>query len=95
MKWKPLIRFREKTIFKAFILSAVALGLQMGFTMYFQRSLDEYEDNNLHGLSELQKGIIVILATVLFCFISFIILRVLFGFGKGLVVQGTIKNSFW
>ena len=95
MKWRPVFHFREKTIFKAFLLSAIALGIQMAFTMYFQRSLDEYENTHLQNLTEFQKGIIVILATVLFCFLSFVILRLLFGFGKGLVIQGQIRNSFW
>jgi len=95
MNWKPFIKFREETIFKAFLLSSLVLGLQLGFTMYFQRGLDKYEDNNLHGLSELQKAIIVILATILFSFISFVILRVLFGWGQGLLIGGKVTNKFW
>ena len=96
MKWNPIIKFRETSIFKAFFLTALALAMQVAFTIYFKNVLDDYSHHNIIShLSGFGTTALLIITSALFSFISFIALRILFGFGKGMVIGGKIGNEFW
>ena len=93
----PLIKtFRATSVFKAFILNALAvaiiatLSIELRYLLENDKSQTYLFFNRLliaKELSEIQKTLIVFTATTIFAFLAYNILYMLFEYGGGMLVS--------
>ena len=93
----PLIKtFRATSVFKAFILNALAVAIiatlstEVRYLLQNDKSQTYIFFDKLliaKGLSEVQKILIVFSATTIFAFLAYNILYVLFEYGGGMLVS--------
>ena len=92
MSFKPLIDLRATTIKKAFFLNAVVLASIATFSIELRRYLDVRSETK--GLTEINKVIITLIGTFFIGLIIYILTRLLFGFGEGLLGRSPFSKNF-
>lgn len=103
----PLIKsFRSTTIFKAFILNALAVAIiatlsveiralledESSQTYLFFNNVNTYFTPNTKKLSEIQKIFIVFFLTLFFAFIAYNFLYLLFHYGGGMIASSSSSS---
>ncbi len=83
MEFSPLIDFRATTIFRAFLLNAVLLGLVAGLSIELRFYID-YREETKH-LSRLRKMLITVVGTIVIAIAVYVLARFCVGFGGGLL----------
>jgi hypothetical protein len=83
MPFKPLINLRTTTIAKAFFINAIVLSVIAACSIELRRYLDSIKETK--KLSRLQKIIITISGTFFIGVIVYILARISFGFGGGML----------
>ena len=79
-----LIDFKATTIWKAFILNAIAIGLSTGITLAVKYKLDQVKALRRKIWI---KVIVAIAVAGAIAFLSFTILHFIFGFGGGMIAS--------
>ena len=92
MRFKPLINFRATTIRKAFILNALVLCIIAALSIELRRYLDKLSETK--GLKEYQKMLITVVGTFFIGIIIYMLTRVVFGFGDGLLANTNFYKYF-
>ena len=90
MKFKPIFDIRSTTIVKAFVLNAVVLSIIASLSIELRNILDVRAETK--GLTERNKLLLTMLGTFIMGIIVYFIIRVLFGFGDGLLATSLSKN---
>jgi hypothetical protein len=83
MSFKPILNLRATTIAKAFLLNAIVLSIIAAGSIELRRYLDIRKETK--GLTRLQKVIITISGTFIIGVAVYILARISFGFGEGLM----------
>jgi len=83
MPFKPLIDMRATTIRKAFFLNAIVLAAVATVSIELRRYLDIRKETK--GLSEIKKFTITMIGTFIIGVLIYLITRIIFGFGEGLL----------
>ena len=92
MSFQPLINLRATTISKAFFLNAVVLASIATFSIELRRYLDIRSETK--GLTEVNKILITLLGTFFIGIIIYVLTRLLFGFGEGLLGRSPFSKNF-
>jgi len=90
MKFIPLIDFRSTTIMNAFILNAIVLAIIATLSIELRKKLDMIAITK--GLGENNKIFLTMSGTFLIGIIVYCIIRILFGFGDGLLATTLSKS---
>jgi len=100
----PIVKnFYATTIFKAFVLNALAVALISTFAVEIRKALNNAKGRiylfvnpffSGHDLNEKQKSVVVALASFVGAMLVYIIMFFLFGFGGGMLSSGA-KLSFF
>ena len=93
MKFFPLVDFRSTTIFRAFILNALVVALLAGMSIELRGYMDVREETK--NLSRFRKMLITIIGTVIIGLSLFILARLIFGYGGGLLAPTPIYPTFF
>jgi len=88
----PIVNFRPTTIRKAFLLNAFILACIAALSIELRRWLDELQETK--GLANYKKLIITLLGTYLIAICIYLLGRVLFGFGGGMLTAHKIATFF-
>ncbi len=83
MPFKPIFDMRATTIRKAFFLNAIVLAAVATVSIELRRYLDIRKETK--GLSESKKFAITMIGTFIIGVIIYLITRIMFGFGEGLL----------
>ena len=83
MTFKPIFDLRSTTIRKSFILNAIVLALIATLSIELRRYLDIRKETK--GLTILTKIWITFLGTFVIGLIIYILIRLIFGFGEGML----------
>ena len=83
MPFKPLINLRTTTIAKAFLINAIVLAVIAAGSIELRKYLDSIKETR--KLSRFRKVIITISGTFFIGFIVYILARISFGFGGGML----------
>lgn len=89
IKFTPLLNFRSKTVLRAFILNALVIGLIAGIGIELRRIIEIESYTKM--LNEFQKSALTILGTTIVAFFVFLIIRIIFGYGDGMVAVKMYK----
>lgn len=93
MQFKPLFNLQSITIRKAFIINAIVLASIASTSVALSRYLDIRKETK--GLTETKKIWLTLLGTFIFGLIIYIVMRIFFGFGEGLLAKRPFsKNLF-
>ena len=85
-RFKGLFPYPAKSFGRAFFLNSIAVSISTGIGIYTKYRLDKDERDDLeHG----KKTGIIILTTFGAAFLSYMILYLIFGFGRGMMTQTT------
>lgn len=96
----PIIKnFYATTIFKAFVLNALAVALISTFAVEIRKALNDtkgwfylfvnpFFGGNGNDLNEKQKSIVVALSSFVGAMLVYVLMFLLFGFGGGLLSSG-------
>ena len=79
----PLIKYRENTLRKEFLLSSLSIALISVFAIAFKKFIDNYIENN--KLNEFYSLLITFVSTFAFAMVTYLLLYIVFGFGGGMV----------
>ena len=90
MKFKPLIDIRSITIIRAFVLNAIVLAIIATMSIELRNKLDNIVITK--GLSENNKIFLTMLGTFIIGIIVYFLIRILFGFGDGLMATSLSKD---
>ena len=83
-KFKPLFEFRGTTMWKAWVINSIILGLITAFTVEIRRIMDEHEFTTM--LPDIpHKFAATILVSSIAAFLAYLFSRILFGTGEGLI----------
>ena len=85
MKFKPLFDLRSTTIIKAFLLNAIVLSIIASLSIELRNKIDIREETK--GLTESNKLLLTMIGTFFMGIIVYVIIRLLFGFGDGLMAK--------
>lgn len=81
----PLIHgFKSTNYSKAFALNAIAVAISSTLAI----ELRKYLDNN--NINEKYKILITFIGVSVACFLTYLLLYILFGFGGGMLIQGNL-----
>lgn len=84
LKFTPLFKFRGTTMWKAWIINSIILGLISAFTIEIRKLMDEHEFIGL--LPDIpHKFFATIVFSSLGGFIAYTLSRIIFGTGEGLI----------
>lgn len=84
LKFTPLFKFRGTTMWKAWIINSIILGLISAFTIEIRKLMDEHEFISL--LPDIpHKFVATIVISSLGGFIAYTLSRIIFGTGEGLI----------
>ena len=83
MKFTPLIDMRATTIRKAFFLNALLLGVIAATSIELRKLIEERVETK--DLSRPRKVLLTIIGSFLMAFLTYLIIRIIFGYGEGLV----------
>lgn len=75
--------FHASTVFRAFVLNAIVVGMITGLSIELRRIIDD--EAYTKGISEIGKILMTIAGTSVMGFIIYLVIRVMFGFGDGLI----------
>jgi hypothetical protein len=93
MVFKPIFNLRSTTIRNAFILNAIVLAIISTTSIELRSYLDIISDTK--GLSNTVKLLITFLGTFFIGLIIYIITRLLFGFGEGLLANSPFSKKLF
>ena len=93
MAFTPLVDFRSTTMFKAFVLNAFLLALVAGMSIELRGYMDVYV--HVKHFPRWKKMVMTIVGTVIIGFTVFILARILFGYGGGLLAPPEKYSSFF
>uniref|UniRef100_A0A6C0KCK8 Uncharacterized protein n=1 Tax=viral metagenome TaxID=1070528 RepID=A0A6C0KCK8_9ZZZZ len=83
-KFTPLYEFRGTTMWKAWVINCIILGLISAFTIEIRRIMDEHQYISM--LPDIpHKFIATILISSTAGFITYMLSRIIFGTGEGLI----------
>ena len=83
-KFKPLFEFRGTTMWKAWTINSIILGLISAFTIEIRRIMDDHKYIGM--LPDVpHKFIATIIISSLGGFIAYLFSRIIFGTGEGLI----------
>ena len=83
-KFRPLFEFRGTTMWKAWVINSIILGLISAFTIEIRRILDEHEFVSM--LPDIpHKFCATIVISSLGGFTAYTLSRLIFGTGEGLI----------
>lgn len=94
MRTHEIFHFREKTIFRTFLLSALLIGITSALTIEFRRWMERRESRH-YIYTEPEKMFFTILTSVFITFSSLTLLRFLFGYGTSMLASKKSRKSFW
>ena len=84
MGFKPLLSFRGTTIARAFLLNAILIGITTALTIEVRRTINEnWYTKDLPDVPH--KVLATALASILIGLTSYVLLRILFGSGGGML----------
>ena len=84
MRFKPLINFRGTTIARAFILNAILIGITTALTIEVRRTVDE--SRYTKDFPDIpHKVLVTAFASILIGLTAYIVLRIIFGAGGGML----------
>jgi len=84
MKFKPLLPFRGTTIARAFILNAILIGITTALTIEVRRTVNE--NRYTKDFPDVpHKVLATALASILIGLTAYIVLRIIFGAGGGML----------
>jgi hypothetical protein len=89
-----IFHFREKTIFRTFLMSAILIGITSAMTVEFRRWMENREKRH-HIYSEMDKMFLTIFTSILMTFFSLILIRFLFGYGSSMLASKIPRKTFW
>ena len=92
MTFNPIINFRPTTIRKAFLLNAFILACIAALSIELRHQLDKIQQTK--GLAEYMKLLITMIGTFIISIIIYLISRILFGFGGGMLTSHKVKTLF-
>ena len=90
MTFKPLLPFRTTTIPKTFIINSLVLSIIAALSIELRQYLDIRAETK--GLTELQKLYITMFGTFLMGLIIYIVCRLIFGFGEGMMTTTVVPT---
>jgi hypothetical protein len=83
-KFTPLYEFRGTTMWKAWVINSIILGLITAFTVEIRRIMDQHEFTTM--LPDIpHKFVATILISSTAGFIAYLFSRIIFGTGEGLI----------
>ena len=83
-KFTPLFKFRGTTMWKAWVINSIILGLISAFTIEIRRIMDEHEFVSM--LPDIpHKFFATIVISSVGGFIAYTLSRIIFGTGEGLI----------
>ena len=85
MTFRPLIDLRSTTIRKAFLLNAIVLAAVATVSVELRRYLDVKKETK--GLTEVQKMGLTMIGTFVIGILIYILTRLIFGYGEGLLAS--------
>ena len=94
MRFHRIFNFREKTIFRTFLISALLIGITTALTIEFRRWMERREAR-YYIYTEPEKMFLTILTSVFVTFTSLTIIRFLFGYGTSMLASKKPRKSFW
>jgi len=83
MAFNPVIDLRATTIAKAFLLNAIVLSAIAAISIELRGYLNVRKETK--GLTELNKMMITMMGTFVIGFLIYLLARLTFGFGEGLL----------
>ena len=83
MTFRPLIDLRATTIKRAFFLNALLLAIIAATSIELRKLIEERVETK--DLSRTRKVILTIIGSFLMAFITYILIRLIFGYGEGLI----------
>lgn len=93
MVFRPLIDMRATTISKAFFLNAIVLAAIATASIELRRYIDIRKETR--GLSKTKKFIITMIGTFLIGILIYVIFRIVFGFGEGLLASPPFTKTLF
>ena len=93
MVFRPLIDMRSTTIRNAFFLNAIVLAAIATASIELRRFIDIRKETK--RLSETKKFIITMIGTFLIGMLIYIIFRIVFGFGEGLLANPPFTKTLF
>lgn len=93
MVFKPLLSFRATNIARAFILNAIIIGITTAFTIEIRRILDENQYTKYFP-DRPHKMIATALASIIIGLVVYMLLRLLFGSGGGMLAPPRLYPRF-
>ena len=90
MKFKPLLPFRTTTIPKTFIINSLVLSVIAALSIELRQYLDIRAETK--GLTELQKLYITMFGTFIMGLIIYVVCRLFFGFGEGMMTTTVVPT---
>jgi|TARA_R110001599_G_scaffold28013_1_gene97481 hypothetical protein len=95
MSFNPLFpSMRGTTIFKAFILNALVIGIISAITVEARRVVD-FEEYKMYFTDTRHKILATTITGVLAALITMISIRYLFGYGSGSLAAKQSRQTFW
>ena len=94
MRTHEIFQFREKTIFRTFLLSALLIGITTALTIEFRRWMESRERHH-YIYSEADKMLFTILTSIFITFSALTLIRFLFGYGTSMLASKKPRKSFW
>jgi len=94
MSFKPFINLKPTTIVKAFLLNAILTAIVTALTIETRRVLDESPYTKKLP-DRPHKIIVTILISVLICLISYLLCRLIFGLGGGMIGPLNTPSKFF
>ena len=95
MSFNPLFpSMRGTTIFKAFILNALVIGIIAAITVEARRAVD-LEEYKMYFTDTRHKVLATTIIGVVSALITMILIRYLFGYGSGSLAEKKKKKTFW
>ena len=85
MTFRPIIDLRSTTIRKAFLLNAIVLATVATVSIELRRYLDIRKETK--GLTEVQKMGLTMIGTFVMGLLIYILTRLIFGYGEGLLAS--------
>lgn len=93
MPFKPIFNLRSTTIRKSFILNAIVLALIATLSIELRRYLDIRKETK--RLRILTKIWITLLGTFVIGLIIYILIRLIFGFGEGMLATPPFSKTLF
>lgn len=91
-----IIDFESTTVWRAFFLNSLAMTISIGVALIIKRNLGHYVDKNgdiIRDVTSNKKMMLTLVATFFATFAAYTLLKILFNFGGGMLINGeNLKN---